>query len=111
MHEQSKNQIFLKQDRPKCHQELCKVTHTCKIQIAYKMQNKVPKIQAQAKVLPSLLSFLPLSCRCEEALEVNKRMITEEQQDYQRELQRKFRDFRDKLEPMVSTKKKHKRTR
>ena len=38
-------------------------------------------------------------------------MITEEQHDYQRELQRKFRDFRDKLEPMVSTKKKHKRTR
>ena len=50
-------------------------------------------------------------CRCEEALELNKHLITEEQADYQRELVRNFKDFRDKLEPMVSTKKKHKRSR
>ena len=50
-------------------------------------------------------------CRCEEALELNKHLITEEQEDYQKELVRNFKDFRDKLEPMVSTKKKHKRSR
>lgn len=50
-------------------------------------------------------------CRCEEALELNKRLITEEQMDYQKELVKNFKDFRDKLEPMVSTKKKHKRSR
>jgi len=55
--------------------------------------------------------FKDFTRRCEEALELNKLLITEEQADYQRELQRKFRDFRDKLEPMVSTKKKHKRSR
>lgn len=49
--------------------------------------------------------------RCEEALELNKHLITEEQGDYQRELVKNFKDFRDKLEPMVSTKKKHKRSR
>ena len=49
--------------------------------------------------------------RCEVALEVNKQLITEEQLDYQRQLQRKFKEFKDKLEPMVSTKKKHKRSR
>lgn len=42
---------------------------------------------------------------------MNKHLITEEQSDYQRELQKNLRDFRDKLEPMVSTKKKHKRSR
>lgn len=55
--------------------------------------------------------FKEFTRRCEEALEVNKLLITEEQMDYQKELQRKFRDFRDKMEPMVSTKKKHKRSR
>lgn len=49
--------------------------------------------------------------RCAEALELNKCLITEEQEDYQRELVKNFKDFRDKLEPMVSTKKKHKRSR
>ena len=49
--------------------------------------------------------------RCWEALEVNKKLITEEQKDYQKELTAKFRLFCDKLEPMVSTKKKHKRSR
>lgn len=42
---------------------------------------------------------------------MNKHIISEERSDYQRELQRNFKDFRDKLEPMVSTKKKHKRSR
>ncbi len=51
------------------------------------------------------------SFRCEEALEVNKMLITEEQADLQKELVKSFKDFRDKLEPMVSTKKKHKRSR
>lgn len=54
---------------------------------------------------------IKLSYRCEEALELNKQLITEEQCDYQRELVRNFKDFREKLEPMVSTKKKHKRSR
>lgn len=49
--------------------------------------------------------------RCAEALEVNNHLISEDRSDYQKELQRKFKDFRDKLEPMVSTKKKHKRSR
>ena len=49
--------------------------------------------------------------RCWEALELNKKLITEEQKDYQKELSAKFKLFCDKLEPMVSTKKKHKRSR
>ena len=50
-------------------------------------------------------------CRCWDALELNKKLITEEQKDYQKELSAKFKLFCDKLEPMVSTKKKHKRSR
>ena len=50
-------------------------------------------------------------CRCQEALDLNKQLITEEQQEYQHELVRNFRDFQNKLEPMVPTKKKHKRSR
>ena len=42
---------------------------------------------------------------------MNKKLITEEQKDYQKELTTKFRNFCDQLEPMVSTKKKHKRSR
>ena len=42
---------------------------------------------------------------------MNKKLITEEQKDYQKELSTKFKLFCDKLEPMVSTKKKHKRSR
>ena len=42
---------------------------------------------------------------------MNKHLISEEQSEYQRELVRNFRDFRDKLEPMVSIKKKHRRSR
>ena len=58
------------------------------------------------------LLWLPgYGVRCEEALELNKQLITEEQGDYQKELLRNFKDFREKLEPMVSTKKKHKRSR
>lgn len=49
--------------------------------------------------------------RCWDALELNKKLITEEQKDYQKELSAKFKLFCDKLEPMVSTKKKHKRSR
>ena len=52
-----------------------------------------------------------LLCRCWEALEVNKKLITEEQKDYQKELMSNFKVFCDKLEPMVSTKKRHKRSR
>ena len=50
-------------------------------------------------------------CRCQEALDLNKHLITEEQHEYQHELVRNFRDFQNKLEPMVPTKKKHKRSR
>ncbi len=50
-------------------------------------------------------------CRCSEALDVNNSLMGEERSDYQKELSKKFKDFRDKLEPMVSTKKKHKRSR
>lgn len=42
---------------------------------------------------------------------MNKRLITEEQKDYQKELTTKYKTFCDILEPMVSTKKKHKRSR
>ena len=49
--------------------------------------------------------------RCWEALEMNKKLITEEQKDYQKELVSNFRIFCDKLEPMVNVKKKHKRSR
>ena len=42
---------------------------------------------------------------------MNKKLITEEQKDYQKELMSNFRDFCDKLEPMVNVKKKHKRSR
>ncbi len=50
-------------------------------------------------------------CRCAEALDVNNSLMGEERSDYQKELNKKFKDFRNKLEPMVSTKKKHKRSR
>lgn len=49
--------------------------------------------------------------RCQEALDLNKHLITEEQQEYQHELVKNFRDFQNKLEPMVPTKRKHKRGR
>ena len=59
--------------------------------------------------------FVSFACvcvhRCWDALELNKKLITEEQKDYQKELSAKFKLFCDKLEPMVSTKKKHKRSR
>ena len=57
--------------------------------------------------------FCSFACvyRCWDALELNKKLITEEQKDYQKELSAKFKLFCDKLEPMVSTKKKHKRSR
>ena len=42
---------------------------------------------------------------------MNKKLITEEQKDYQKELVSNFRVFCDKLEPMVNVKKKHKRSR
>ena len=51
------------------------------------------------------------AARCWEALELNKKLITEEQKDYQKELMSNFKLFCDKLEPMVSTKKRHKRSR
>ena len=56
-------------------------------------------------------SILKYIARCWEALEVNKKLITEEQKDYQKELMSNFKLFCDKLEPMVSTKKRHKRSR
>ena len=49
--------------------------------------------------------------RCQEALDLNKQLITEEQHEYQHELVRNLREFQNKLEPMVPTKKKHKRSR
>ena len=42
---------------------------------------------------------------------MNKKLITEEQKDYQKELMSNFKVFCDKLEPMVSTKRRHKRSR
>lgn len=42
---------------------------------------------------------------------MNKKLITEEQKDYQKELVANFRVFCDKLQPMVNIKKKHKRSR
>ncbi|CAI8007936.1 Dedicator of cytokinesis protein 7 [Geodia barretti] len=55
--------------------------------------------------------FKEFARRCQEALDLNKHLITEEQHEYQHELARNFRDFQNKLEPMVPTKKKHKRSR
>ena len=42
-------------------------------------------------------------CRCQEALDKNEALIGEEQYDYQRELTKKFKDFQNQLQPMVST--------
>ena len=72
--------------------------------------DRVELYNAQGKILQHTHTHTHTH-RCGEALEMNKHLITEEQHDYQRELQRKFRDFRDKMEPMVPTKKKHKRSR
>ena len=63
------------------------------------------------KQLIYFLFFCLCVYRCWDALELNKKLITEEQKDYQKELSAKFKLFCDKLEPMVSTKKKHKRSR
>ena len=42
-------------------------------------------------------------CRCQEALERNEELIGDEQYDYQRELMKKFKDFQNQLQPMVTT--------
>ncbi|KAL5487361.1 hypothetical protein EMCRGX_G019952 [Ephydatia muelleri] len=55
--------------------------------------------------------FKDFTRRCEEALDLNKTLILDEQRDYQKELQKNFKDFKEKLEPMVSTKRKHRRPR
>jgi hypothetical protein len=47
--------------------------------------------------------FKEFTKRCHEALEKNEALIGEEQYDYQRELNRKFKDFQTQLQPMVAT--------
>lgn len=42
-------------------------------------------------------------CRCGDALHRNKSLITHEQREYQRELERNYHNFREKLQPMIST--------
>ena len=47
-----------------------------------------------------------LHFRCHEALVKNSALIGEEQYEYQKELERKFKDFQHQLAPMVSIQKK-----
>lgn len=42
-------------------------------------------------------------CRCGDALLKNKSLITPEQKEYQRELERNYHSFREKISPMIST--------
>ena len=45
-----------------------------------------------------------MSIRCAEGLEKNKELISDNQREYQRELERNFVDFRKKLEPIFGKK-------
>ena len=42
--------------------------------------------------------------RCEEALSKNKKLISEDQRAYQKELERNFNQFVEKLEPLLKSK-------
>ncbi|XP_076463063.1 dedicator of cytokinesis protein 7-like isoform X1 [Babylonia areolata] len=49
------------------------------------------------------LCFKDFLKKCADALHKNKTLITPEQRDYQRELERNYHSFREKLQPMIST--------
>lgn len=49
------------------------------------------------------LCFKDFLKKCGDALHRNKTLITHEQRDYQRELERNYHIFREKLQPMIST--------
>jgi len=53
----------------------------------------------------TLLFFVTLF-RCGESLEINKVLISEEQLEYQREMERKYQDFQQLLAPLIGTGKK-----
>lgn len=41
-------------------------------------------------------------CRCHDALKKNKNLIGSDQRDYQRELDRNYKRFTEKLQPLVN---------
>ncbi|BFY99508.1 hypothetical protein BsWGS_02548 [Bradybaena similaris] len=49
------------------------------------------------------LCFKDFIKKCGDALQKNKALITHEQKEYQRELERNYHTFRDKISPMIST--------
>ncbi|XP_055884538.1 dedicator of cytokinesis protein 7-like isoform X6 [Biomphalaria glabrata] len=64
---------------------------------------------AEGKTLPSKahtklrLCFKDFLKKCGDALLKNKSLITPEQKEYQRELERNYHSFREKISPMIST--------
>ncbi|XP_059178065.1 dedicator of cytokinesis protein 7-like isoform X2 [Physella acuta] len=63
----------------------------------------------EGKQLPSKahtklrLCFKDFLKKCGDALQKNKSLISHEQKEYQRELERNYHTFRDKISPMIST--------
>ncbi|XP_005089591.1 dedicator of cytokinesis protein 7 isoform X1 [Aplysia californica] len=49
------------------------------------------------------LCFKDFIKKCGDALQRNKSLITSEQREYQRELERNYNNFREKISPMIST--------
>lgn len=45
-----------------------------------------------------------IHCRCSDALRKNKNLIGPDQRDYQRELERNYHRFTDKLTPLITIK-------
>lgn len=50
-----------------------------------------------------IADFIILIDRCEAALQKNKRLIGDDQREYQKELERNFDQVQEKLTPMISS--------
>lgn len=51
-----------------------------------------------------ILKHKPLYCRCGEAVEKNKHLITSDQKEYQQELKKNYNRLRENLRPMLERK-------
>lgn len=47
-------------------------------------------------------SSLVVGCRCHDALKKNKNLIGTDQRDYQKELDRNYKRFTERLQPLVN---------
>jgi len=69
----------------------------------YTYKETHPQIEIHAPLFDLLIPFIVTHMyRCGDALSINKALIQEEQLEYQREMERKYRDFKDLLAPLIN---------